>query len=67
MQDSTLGAERRSSTGDKYPHPQLRGLGCPAYPSDEGGVGERGPHVMELEIVHVVEELCRGFGIDQAP
>lgn len=41
------------------PHPQLLGLGCPAYPSDKGGIGERGSHVMVLEVVHVVEELCR--------
>lgn len=37
----------------------MLGLGCPAYPSDEGGIGERGPHIMVLEVVHVVEELCR--------
>lgn len=44
------------------PDPQLPGLGWPAYPSDEGGVGEGRSHVVELEIVHVVEELCRGLG-----
>lgn len=32
----------------------------PTYPADEGGIGEGGPHVMELEVIHVVEELCRG-------
>lgn len=34
----------------------------PAYPADEGGIGEGGPHVVELEVVHVVEEFCRGLG-----
>ena len=33
-----------------------------AYPADEGGIGERGPHVVELEVVHVVEELCQRYG-----
>lgn len=28
-----------------------------AYPANEGGIGERWPHIVELEVVHVVEEL----------
>lgn len=40
----------------------------PAYPADEGGVGEGGPHVVGLEVVHVVEELWGwGVGEDQVP
>lgn len=36
----------------------LLGLSCPAYPADESGISKRGPHVVELEVVHIVEELC---------
>lgn len=39
----------------------------PTYPADEGGIGERGTHVVELEVVHVVEELCQEVGRDQVP
>lgn len=42
------------------------GLSCSAYPADESGIGERGPHVVELEVVHVVEELW-GWGKNQTP
>lgn len=65
-----MGAQRAvRHLGGRSPPPFLflvLGLSCPAYPADEGGIGERGSHVVELEVIHVVEELCGG-GESQAP
>lgn len=56
-----------SEVGEHACEPMVDFIECPLPlwsfqdgPSDEGGVGERGPHIMVLEVVHVVEELWKG-------